>query len=553
MTAELLDMFTQPSMVEDWCKRMRLFIVPWVSKKGKSYWDIVRFHGHWHGELVELNRQQFAKLVINVCKDVLDDTDTEYSLIQNMQKFVHKKQLRRRTEKEKREQCPNINWRYELLPDTHACRALVEELDALFDLDIPEEKTTIIPTIKERLEDYLIKIVDEQRFAKVYSYPEYCGCTASLSVEQYAKKEFLEQRNPSVIIVYECTDEKVDESKVLQYVGRYYTDPRIKLYICSSHGFDQHTQSVAAKRNAGLMLINPQYEVTDDCYIVARSAEFYAKTQMDYEVLRGERKMTTPFEVFDDYGITYSIAEALAFRGIAVKAGLCLIAPRLTDEYIERRAIEFVNNKVNEFIREMNAFQQTHVVPSFDADPEQLLYDAGYTLEETDLSGQLAIIDFKKRKVYVDISQRKSLRRRRYSLAHELGHKVFHSELNIPLLEESEETLSMSAVASGYEQKWLEHHANYFAACLLMPKEVVGYLYSFYCQVHFGRTIVKPITLGPYPKQREDFFHIVSPIANKLNVSIDALKWRLVKLKLLRIVNNINTPQTIMWEMNLFE
>ena len=100
MTAEILDMFTQPNVVEEWQIRLKTYIVPWVSKKGKSYWDIVRFHGHWHGELKELTRPEFAKLIVSLGKDILDKSDTESSLKENMQKFAYKDSLRKRSKAE---------------------------------------------------------------------------------------------------------------------------------------------------------------------------------------------------------------------------------------------------------------------------------------------------------------------------------------------------------------------------------------------------------------------------------------------------------------------
>lgn len=547
MTADILDMFTQPNVVEDWQKRMKAYIVPWVAKKGKSYWDIVRFHGHWHGELKELSRPDFAKLIISVCKDVLDGTDTESSLKENMQKFVHKDCLRKRTKAERKQQSPNIEWHYELLPDAHACRALIKELDNLFNLPLPQQEASNSHSIKDRLEDYLKLIVDEQRFAKVFSNPNYCGCTATLSVEQYVKQDFMDKRNPSHIIVYECTDERVDELKVREYVGRYCNDSRIKLYICSRHGFDIHTQKVAIDRNAGLMRIDPQYEITDDCYVVARSVELYAKSQMYFETLRGERKMSTPFMVYDNIGITSSIADALSSHGIAIKPGLCIVAPRWTDDYIERRAMEFVQLKVNDFIEKIHNYYATRELPSFNVDPKQLLIDAGYKVEEDNLSstGQLAVIDFKSKKVSIDFSQNSNIQRKRYSLAHEFGHATLHSNINISAFGDTDQTLSTSPITSGYETKWLEHHANHFAACLLMPKDVVGYLYSFYCQKRFGREVIHPITLGDQLCQQQDFYQITNPIAKNLNVSIYALKWRMVKLGFLNIINKANKLNTI--------
>lgn len=539
MEEEISSMFAQPELAEEWEKRTTHQFAPWIREKGKSYWDFIRFYGHRKGVLKELSRPQFAKLLKTACFEALAQGDTVDSLKEVMQKFPYKCCLRRRSKDERKKLAQGVEWAYDLLPNAHACRALMRELDALYEQPVVANDGTNASTMEERLRCYLEALVQKELFSKVFSHPEYCGCTATISVEQYVKEDFMKQRKASHIIVYECVDGTVDQNVITQYYGRYCTDHRIKLYVCSTYGFDLHTQKTASDRNVGLVLINPNKEMTSNCYIVPRSVQVFEILAMEREMLSGQRSMTTPFVVYDDCGITCSIVDALKYHGISVKDNLCLKAPYWTNEYIENRALELVKDKVDEFVRQMKLYPITQQVPCFDADPDRLLADAGYELVEKDMSatGQLAIIDLKGKKVTLDSNNRYKIHRRRYSKAHELGHGVLHAHLNVDAFGESENTLSASAVSSGREQWWLEHHANHFAACLLMPETVVGYLYGFYCQKRFGRNVFRTITLGTQRCQQEDFYSIVLPMSRQMNVSVEALKWRLVKLKLLKILD----------------
>ena len=539
MEERISKFFARPELAEEWIQRTEHQFGPWVESKGKSYWDFVRFYGYRKGVLNKLSRNDFAMLLAVGCRGALGSTDTETSLKFNMDKFPFKDDIRQRSKSDRKKQAMNVEWAFDLLPDNHYCRSLMRVLDELYATPISEISISETPSMEQRLKDYLEALAQNELLSKVYCYPEYCGCTATISVEQYVKQDFMDQRKPSHIIVYECVEGYVDADAVMSYYGRYCNDRRIKLYICSTHGFDLHTQKMASDRNVGLMLINPKYEVTNSCYVIPRSIEVYAIQAIERETLRGIRNMTTPFVVYDECGITYSLADALSYHGISVRDDLCFKAPHLTNSYIEQKALELVSNKVDEFVRQIKLYPKTRQVPFFDANPDQLLIDAGYFLEEADMSstGQLAIIDLKQKKVTIDSSQCYKTQRIRYSKSHELGHGILHSNLSVNAFGESDKTLCSDALVSSHEQWWLEHHANYFAACLLMPTEVVGYLYAFYCQKIYGHDVIRKTFLGSQMCQQHDFYSIARPMAGHMNVSIEALKWRLVELKLVEIIN----------------
>ncbi len=454
-----------------------------------------------------------------------------------MDKFPHSDGFRKRTKEERKQQCPDVEWCIDLLPEAHVCNALLKELDNLWEQKLPNSIASTESIMVERIGDYLKACSKTQLYNKVCFHPVYCNGTVSVSIEQYVNQKFMDQNEPSHIVIYECYDGTVNANVVNQYVGQYYQKAFIKVYICSTHSFDRKTQNVARSKNIGLMLINPMYEVTEENYIVPRSIEMYAVEQMKQDMLCGKRSMTTPFVLYDEQGVTFSLVDTLKYHGIKVNKDICFTAPYYSDEYIERKSLESIKKDVENFVYKMKNYHITHQVPTFEVDPKQLLMNEGYQLEEAEMSntGQLAYIDMKEKKVVTDSALVNNILRLRYSYGHELGHAKLHSEINVAAFGESNSTLNANAFISSIEQKRLEHQANYFAACILMPSEVVGYLYSFYYQAHMGCNTIQPFYLEDTTYKLHDFMGIVCPMARKLKVSVEALKWRLVKLGLLKI------------------
>ena len=271
MDTTLLELFGQPTLAEEWVERTKYNVIPWVEKKGKSYWDFVRFYGHYKiGVLKELSRSQFSHLLYSTCKEQLDPKDSESSLKYNMDVFPYKDDLKKRTREELKKQ-PEKKWRFDFLADSHLCNKLLEELDSEYNKPLPQKDRSTYEEIKDKMKAYLVKIADEQRFAKVFDSPTYGRYTPMSSIEVYANRGFMDSRDPTYIRSFEYVDGKVDDSKVNELFSRYSSDSRIKLYIVSVQGFDLRTQLVAKDHHISLVLLNPNYEITDDSFITPRS------------------------------------------------------------------------------------------------------------------------------------------------------------------------------------------------------------------------------------------------------------------------------------------
>lgn len=123
-----------------------------------------------------------------------------------------------------------------------------------------------------------------------------------------------------------------------------------------------------------------------------------------------------------------------------------------------------------------------------------------------------AIIDGDNR--IISINKAESPVRKRFTVAHELGHILLHydQELNVDLKPIRLNRDSSSSMG----ESWREVEANYFAASILMPTEQIErYYYSFIVQY-------------------EDDDLILEKLAKKFKVSIQAMSIRLAKLELIK-------------------
>ena len=141
-----------------------------------------------------------------------------------------------------------------------------------------------------------------------------------------------------------------------------------------------------------------------------------------------------------------------------------------------------------------------------------LSIERGFTGEET------ALIDFDRKTITVSDKVQLNYHCARFGVAHDVGHYVLHSQ-DMVQAKKKGQTLTPT------EKGWLEHHANYFASCLLMPAPVVRLLFSIFAKRNMGITTWPLSTRSCCVREC-----IIVPIARKMNVSNEAMTLRLEKL-----------------------
>lgn len=534
MTLDLINFFENPDYADEWVRITRDYFCKWVEEHGKSYYDMTRFYWHYKGVLKPLSRSNYARLLFENCRDGLTPTDTMSSLEYNMEKFLHKDHLRRRSKAERKKERPDAEYVFETKGGSTAIIRLIAELDSLYQKAQEEKDTTPqAPTIELRIKEMLEVIREKEPYAAILENPTYGAFSPAIAYEQYHNQKFMESRQPSHIEAYEFVHEQVDVDKICLLSGRYQNDRRIKLNIVSEHGYDVRCQNVAQTNNIALIRVDPSRPVTEACFVTPRSVAVHQVDYANRQMLLGRQTMDTPFVIYSNATVTTSICDVLVSDGIKIDDRLCLKAPHLKDDEIELRALEWVKAKVDDFVSQICKYPWTGYIPYFDAEPEHMLKRMGYSITVSDMldTGQLALIDMKNKIVTLG-EERSNIYSRYFSLSHEGGHANLHYAQNIEAFGENEQTVTPRVFVSKTEYQWLEHQANHFASCLLMPEDVVGYLYYVIYKKNFPNRKIEPLYLGNQPCQQRDFIAVARPMAEHMHVSIEALKHRLLKLEL---------------------
>lgn len=149
-------------------------------------------------------------------------------------------------------------------------------------------------------------------------------------------------------------------------------------------------------------------------------------------------------------------------------------------------------------------------------DVASLADDLGVTIVaksfEGDISGMLYRDAATK---IVGVNAREPITRRRFTIAHELGHLLMHR--GKPLLIERSARVNLRDTLSEEGSDWEEIQANQFAAELLMPRHVL-----------FAAVRDLPATVG---SERDRVRHL----AELFSVSKQAMQWRLANLGLVTV------------------
>ena len=276
----------------------------------------------------------------------------------------------------------------------------------------------------------------------------------------------------------------------------------------------------------------------EKCFTLPRSSEYCGWRSKYNLMLKGQLEMTVPIIIRNAWHISASLADELAIYDIAVKDSARLVVPVLSDTDIEAKAFDLIRVEVEMYEKLLAGFDyHRHDVPYCVIDTYKLAYQCGLSVEWCDLSEkhQLAYIDMAHRRMVLSEEVHHFITRERFSMGHEIGHEVLHSNLGIESFVETNSTLSLNI----NERQRLERQANQFASCLLMPERIVRELYRIYWQKEFGSYEVQPLK---YDVPIDVFQRIVGPVSRKMDVSMEAMKIRLTKLGLIKYPDLLPPP-----------
>lgn len=519
-----LKYFNQPNEADNWVWRIENGVGEWVNRQGEkgegnqSFWKLVLWVSQTYLRILnkDVTQKQFAQLLIEECPHVLKEGTTKDKLFHNIEKFNYNSNLKKiedGTELEK-----------------SIVRVWVSELEALLTKEVAKPVETG-PTLEQRMKEYAENEMATGGYDQVCVRPTYNGTCVGLSVERYVSKKFKDENRPSHVVIFEFVEETVTESKVNELYGKFSTIsslPSKKLYIVSTHTYTKKTLDVASVHDMGLVLVNLQYKVDEHCFVLPRSPEhkdyFYYR-----KMLSGERTLTLPLIACEPYQnsidgtiLYFSMKDILSKNHFCVNRSQEFKAPVLYNNEIEEIAMEYIKPQVDYFMNELQRCGDYDSVPECIIDPYQLAKSMGLSIERGVTGEETALIDFDRKFITVSDKVQLNYHCARFGVAHDVGHYVLHSQ-DMVQAKKKGQTLTPT------EKGWLEHHANYFASCLLMPAPVVRLLFSIFAKRNMG------ITTWPL-STRSCCVNacIIVPIARKMNVSNEAMTLRLEKLGLIR-------------------
>lgn len=157
-------------------------------------------------------------------------------------------------------------------------------------------------------------------------------------------------------------------------------------------------------------------------------------------------------------------------------------------------------------------------------------YNMTFEFNEILLNNLIGKIEFDPLKIYVSANLIENKNRWRFTLAHEIGHLILHSELFKGLIDEKSDTERNSSLLNP-DTKRVELQANIFASHLLLPnKTLLFFVNQYFIEI---RNRKGKLYLDSKPYNRELVYTLLQRVSLTCNVSVDVVRIRLIQLDLL--------------------
>jgi len=265
------------------------------------------------------------------------------------------------------------------------------------------------------------------------------------------------------LTLIECKDYKspIEVSKVRDFIYRMKEVGGNKGYFITTSYFQIGAIEIAKTNHVGLAVVG----VADELHWVTRRISIRDQNEVNSDVI----KILTGLQPQKNYSFV-AIGENLYtnfFDFLHDDIGLQL-QQSLTIDYMD-------NTQILEIIyNEFHSLQNNHTIVS-DKDLRNFLFDKGYAVVLTTLPNKiLGEIDLESKSVYISDTLREGSPRWRFTVAHELGHIILHTnailQSNIKAIEEYiDDEMVESANISNKTIAKMEIQANSFASLLLLP------------------------------------------------------------------------------------
>lgn len=518
---EYASYFVQNTIDEHWIKALIDRVGPWMAERNKSDWDIVRFTSIRMGILINnISRLKFAEIIYAHCRRHLKENDTPQSLANNMG------------------QCKLTHQQSDIdhLLDSNQLFILEKEIRSMIE-ESGQEVDSGKPNIEQRLKEYLTTLHGKKENVKLRVNPCYSeDVRPQLSVEFYTTNFFYDKNEPSFIIAYECIDEQVTVSKVHELNSKYSDMKAYKLAIASPCRFNKEVVDKATKLQIQLIRIDPNKEIDDNCFVVPRNGNEQERQQELMDMLQGIRFMNTPVVVYDDMMATTSLSDYIQKCESKFAGNDIVKVPYINHKTIERLADGYSSVDIDELSLRINGGNLSVDICGI-ADSLGLEYCFCEMPE-----GNLGYLNLRTYKIYINNHLRNNVARWRFTMSHEIGHFVLHRDLlyncgYTSIQTDGESPLYQTTTIKYEDINHMETQANKFASSLLMPRNSVSYLFENLKDDSTGKLYGD----GKHnlywdinnPKAIQTCNSMVKSMASHFQVSIEAMKYRLINLGLI--------------------
>ncbi len=515
--------FVKQVIDERWIKSIENCVAPWVEAKGKSYWDVVRIASIQNGTLNDMSRREFAELIFHLCPEVFGSNETANKIKLAMDKCPDT------TKKKEKE--------YDTYDDNHPLKELVNEVKVLLEKDNDVEMGSKDILI-ERMYISLKKFVSNNGLQQLFRDKIYMPYVKPIfSIERYSTQDFMNQGRPTYIIAFEFIKEQLTPDKIHRFQGIYSKMNNIKLMLISTKPLIKETRILCDDFGFGFILLKEGEPIREKCVILPRSIGDIMSQRLGLEIIDGHRPMESPLLILDQSLCTSSLSEWLMRNNVDVSSEYSVNIP-----YISTSEIDALANNCSGVFTIQDAKDRwmsgNIAIDVFAIAKEKSI---SYTWDELP-DGQLGRIDLINHHITLDFSLLEKEHCERFTMSHEIGHYVLHSNLpeqlgRIESFGDNNVLFDSTSTLNNVLNR-CEIQANLFAASLLMPKFLVAYLYSYYFEINITRVYGDKISTLYWDDNNsasiQNCMRIIGPMARQLHVSIQAVKWRLKNMNLLK-------------------
>jgi Zn-dependent peptidase ImmA (M78 family) len=358
----------------------------------------------------------------------------------------------------------------------------------------------------------------------------------------------------SLLILFECKNYShsvpVDDAEEFFAKLQQVSGANIKGVIASTNAFQESTLRYSASKGIGLMRY---FDATQFKWVLHRSAsnERTDSGSVDrFAIYRGLITMSHRSQLFDFYCAhqgaytnsvrgfflelaTSEIKDAIFFAQIHNKP----VAQQQIVDFISQSEIEARTSEILEKIRYAGGAVSLEDICDWQSRDTGLSVRTAIpqSREEID-AGILGRIRFQPLEIMIYAPTERNDGRLNFTLAHELGHHFLgHSKYMVAeYCEANDFELNEASESWLDDMQSMEWQANYFASCLLLPKDSLVADFLSLARTHgLADRGYGILFLDEQPCNKANYYFITSSLMSKYKVSRFALKVRLEELGLL--------------------